>query len=111
MNNISTEELCRLFEQRLVAIRPLQAALHDKVLTAKKEEHRERYHQAEIRLATAASQVHDAIALLKQSITKGPAVMSYSQWSREIRKWQESQDHAAELLGLPPDQEAPVGNR
>lgn len=111
MNNISTEELCRRFEKRLAAIRPLQAALRDKTLVAKTSVGREIGRQAEIQLATAASQVHDAIVLLKQSITEGPAVMSYSQWNREIDKWQAAQDHAASLLGLPPDQEAPVGNR
>ena len=82
MNSISTEELCRRFEQRLAAIRPLQAALRDKALTARKEKHRENYRQAEIQLATAASQIHDELAMLKQSILSiGSGKMRESQVS------------------------------
>ena len=112
MNRISTEELCRRFEQQLAAIRPLQAALRDKVLTTKNEEHRELYRQAELRLATAASQVHDEIAELRQHIlSRGDGLIRESQFDRYTHRWQAEQDHAASVLRLPPDQEAPAGSR
>ena len=103
MNNISTEELCRRFEQRLAAIRLLQAALRDKTLIAKTSVGRETGRYAEIQLATAAAQVHEAIVLLKHSIAEGPGKMSSSDFDRDICEWQKAQDYAASLLGLPLD--------
>ena len=92
-SQITTEELCRHFEQRLAAIRPLQAALHDKVLTAEPEKYRKACQEAEVRLALAASQIHNAAVELRRHINKrGHGVMRESQFDRDIRRWQAAQD-------------------
>ena len=111
MSDISTEELCRRFEQRLAAIRPLQVALRDRTLAAKHKLGREIGHDEEVNLAKAAVQIFDAVLILKESMAKGPSVTATAQWSRDIRNWQAAYERAAEFLGLPLEPEAQPDTR